>query len=206
MESKESVTFEITISEAGPEEMGFAAGVLARGMRDNPIHQAAMGRDSLVRMRTLERFFGRLLPLMRQAPICARRGDVIVGVLGMAPPGTCQPPPRHVACIAPAILRAGPARPVQTLRWIQEWNKRDPKERHWHLGPIAVEPALQGLGIGSRMMERFAGRMDAVGDAAYLKTDKAENVRFYERFGFEAIEEAMVLHKPNWFMRRAART
>lgn len=206
MESKDLVMFEVTIGEVAPAEMSSAARVLARGMRDNPIHQAAMGKDPLARMRTLERFFGRLLPLMQQTPICARRGGVIVGVLGLAPPGTCQPPIRHVARIAPAILRAGPARTVQTLRWIQEWKKRDPQERHWHLGPVVVEPELQGLGIGSRMMERFAERMDEAGEEAYLETDKAENVCFYERFGFEIIDEATVLHRPNWFMSRVGRT
>jgi GNAT superfamily N-acetyltransferase len=61
---------------------------------------------------------------------------------------------------------------------------------------------MRGLGIGSRLMEAFAERMDKVGEPAYLETDKPENVVFYERFGFEVVDEAVVLDTPNWFMRR----
>ena len=84
------------------------------------------------------------------------------------------------------------------------WRTRDPDEPHWHLGPVAVEPGLQGMGIGSQMMEEFARRMDRERAVAYLETDKLQNVMFYERFGFETIDERVVLGVPNWFMRRAA--
>jgi hypothetical protein len=40
----------------------------------------------------------------------------------------------------------------------------------------------------------------------YLETDKTENVRFYERFGFEVIGEEPVIGVPNWFMRRGPRS
>jgi hypothetical protein len=55
-------------------------------------------------------------------------------------------------------------------------------------------------------MERFVEIVDAAGEAAYLETDKVENVRFYEKFDFEVVEEATVLDTPNWFMSRSART
>ena len=86
------------------------------------------------------------------------------------------------------------------------WEKHDPNERHWHLGPVAVEPALQGMGVGSQMMERFCARMDDEGEMAFLETDKQVNVRFYERFRFQTIAEAEVLGNPNWFMRREPKT
>ena len=95
---------------------------------------------------------------------------------------------------------------LRALRMAAEWEKREPEERHWHLGPLAVEPGLQGMGIGSEMVERFCAKMDAAGDTAYLETDRRENVRLFERFGFEALEEAPVLGVPNWFMLRRART
>jgi hypothetical protein len=36
----------------------------------------------------------------------------------------------------------------------------------------------------------------------WLETDKAENVRLYERFGYVVVEQTDVLGVPNWFMRR----
>jgi hypothetical protein len=37
---------------------------------------------------------------------------------------------------------------------------------------------------------------------AYLETDRPENVRLYEKFGFVTTSEALVLGTPNWFMQR----
>lgn len=197
---------DVTVGVIGRNEMSYAAGVLARGMRDNPTHLAAFGRDPAQRMRTLERLFGSFLPIMQRSPVCARRGGEILGVLGLAPPGTCQPPPWQMVRLLPAVLRAGPVSMARTLRWDLHWMRRHPHEKHWHLGPVAVDPGMRGQGIGGRMMERFVEIVDAAGDAAYLETDKPENVRFYERFGFEVVDEATVLGTPNWFMSRVARS
>lgn len=180
---------EIALGEVGRAEAEAAAGVLARGMRDNPVNRAAFGENPLGREQTLERLFGALLPGMRHAP-----------------PGACKPTPRQAARLVPAVLRAGPPGMFRTFRWFVEWERRHPGEPHWHLGPVAVETALQGMGIGGLMMERFVEVVDAAGETAYLETDKPENVRFYERFGFEVTSEAAVLDTPNWFMWRSART
>ncbi len=47
--------------------------------------------------------------------------------------------------------------------------------------------------------------MAAAGEVAYLESDQASNVHFYERFGLETVGEQPVLGMPNWFMRRAPR-
>ncbi len=67
---------------------------------------------------------------------------------------------------------------------------------------MAVDAHLQGIGVGSKLMRSFCAKMDAAGEDAYLETDKPENVRFYERFGFEVIGEKEVLGNSNWFMLR----
>ncbi len=197
---------EVAISDMARHELAFGAGVLGRGMRDLPNVVAAYGDDPLRRMRIGERIFRTFVPMMKRPPLCARRGDWIVGVCGLAPPGSCQLTPSQKLRMIPALLRAGPGVLSRTLRWQGDWSGRDPKERHWHLGPVAVEPGLQGMGVGSQMMERFCARMDAEGDLAYLETETPENVRFYQRFGFETVEEAEVLGNPNWFMRREPKT
>ena len=47
-------------------------------------------------------------------------------------------------------------------------------------------------------------RLDDAGLLAYLETDKRENVRRYERFGFGVTAEADVIGVKNWFMTREA--
>jgi predicted N-acetyltransferase YhbS len=73
------------------------------------------------------------------------------------------------------------------------------------VGPVGVERDRQGQGIGGALLSAACARLDAAGAAAYLETDKAVNVAFYRRFGFETTGEAEVLGLPNWFMTRPAR-
>ena len=201
---------ELTIGPATRAEYGQVAGVLARGMRDNPIHVAAIGADPRRRERTLRRLFGALLEALAWPVLVARRPDgTIVGVCGMPPPGACQPTGRQrlrALRHLPAVLATGPRAAVRVARWQATWAARDPAERHWHLGPVAVDAGLQGLGIGSRLLEQFCARVDTTGEAAYLETDKPINVRFYDRFGFAVIGQQEVLGTPNWFMRRPPRS
>ncbi len=196
---------EVAISDMGRRELIFTAGVLGRGFRDNPNTVAVFGDDPLRRMRGMERVLGSYIPLMKHPPLVARRGDWIVGVCGMAPPGTCQLRLLRQLRFMPAMLRCGPVATARVFRIMSAWEKQNPKDRHWHLGPVAVEPALQGMGVGSQMMERFCAIVDEEGEMAYLETDKPENVHFYEKFGFVTLDEAEVLGVPNWFMRREAK-
>jgi hypothetical protein len=48
----------------------------------------------------------------------------------------------------------------------------------------------------------FCAQMDAARENAYLEIDRPENVRFYERFGFEVVDEEEVLGVSNYFMLR----
>jgi ribosomal protein S18 acetylase RimI-like enzyme len=67
---------------------------------------------------------------------------------------------------------------------------------------LAVEPRLQGMGIGSRILTEHCGRLDERGQVGYLETDKPGNVVLYERFGYEVIGEAEIIGVRNWFMLR----
>ncbi len=51
-------------------------------------------------------------------------------------------------------------------------------------------------------MQQEVGTVDDAREAAYLETDRPENVSFYERFGFEVTGEQRVIGVANWFMLR----
>jgi ribosomal protein S18 acetylase RimI-like enzyme len=192
----------VEVRDLGSHELIWGAGVAARGMRDNPIHVAAWGDDPRHRLKVSERMFRGLLPVLSHAPIAAWRNGHAVGVVGMSAPGVCPLSIRQMARMLPRQRPMRPADMRRTMSWLNVWRDIDPDEPHWHLGPVAVEPGLQGMGIGSQMMQEFATRMDRAGEIAYLETDKLQNVVFYERFGFETVDERLVLGVPNWFMRR----
>jgi GNAT superfamily N-acetyltransferase len=140
-----------------------------------------------------------------QQPIVALLEGDVVGVTGVAPPGSCRPTPAQRLRLLPRILALGPRTAGRVLAWTSRWGRHDPEEPHYHLGPLAVDAHRQRQGIGSLIMREHCRRLDASGDVGYLETDRIENVTFYERFGYEVIAEDLVLGVPNWFMRRGDR-
>jgi ribosomal protein S18 acetylase RimI-like enzyme len=193
----------VEVTPLTPADVAAAVGVLARGMRDNPIHVAVLGPDPERRERLLARMFDNLWRHWDQRrALCARRDGELVGVCGRLAPGACQLTPWQSMRMAPALAAGGPRTLTRSLRWVGAWGKRDPRERHEHLGPVAVDRHLQGLGIGSAMLAVHAEDLDMQRLTGWLETDKEANVRFYQRFGYEVVEQADVLGVPNWFMRR----
>ena len=180
-----------------------AVGVLARGMRDNPLHVAAYGDDPERRLRCHTLLMrGLFTAFGAQQPIGAWDGETLIGVTGSAPAGTCQPTARQRLRLLPTMAALGPRTAARVGQWLDAWGKRDPAEPHVHLGPLGVDAHLQGQGVGSLILAEHCRRLDAAGMLGYLETDKAENVRLYERFGYVVEAEAPVIGVPNWFMRR----
>ena len=81
---------EVEVRDLAPDDLATAVGVLARGMRDNPMHVAAFGDDAEARRRYLERVFTCLFRVKSsQAPIGAYGDDGLLGVTGIEPGGHC---------------------------------------------------------------------------------------------------------------------
>lgn len=62
-----------------------------------------------------------------------------------------------------------------------------PREPHWFLPMIGVDPARQGQGLGDQLMAHSLARVDAERLPAYLESSNPRNIPFYERHGFEAL-------------------
>lgn len=186
----------------GTDQVGQAAGVTARALRDNPT-SVAVSKDPLVRMEMFHRTFGDMLAGARIAGV--RRGAAVLGVAAAVPPGDC------IATMLPPEIRAMEV-PAQNAsdadRFLHMGSimaAHDVDEPHWHVGPVGVEPGFQGMGIGRAAMRLLCDEFDERGRLAWLETDKPENVRFYIGVGFEVVEEIPLLGEGNWFMRRDPR-
>jgi ribosomal protein S18 acetylase RimI-like enzyme len=131
--------------------------------------------------------------------------DRVVGVMRMVEWPRCQMSPVEKLRMLPIILGGPIGATLRALKGRAVWSKHDPKEHHWHLDPLVVAPEMQGRGIGSQLLERFCQHVDRAKQAAYLETDKSENVRLYERFGFSVVEEAPAIGVHTWFMWRSPR-
>lgn len=199
---------QLEVAALDAAETGQVLDVVSRGMRDNPVNVATFGEDPEVRRRRFRKLVAAMFSVSDLSHTLVARSEdgVVVGVCGMVPPGTCRPDLGQQLRLLPSLLSLGPRVAGRLVRWMGAWQRHDPTERHWHLGPLAVDAHLQGQGVGSHMMRAFCARMDAAGEDAYLETDKLVNVRFYERFGFEVVGEQEVLGVPNWFMFRRAQS
>jgi ribosomal protein S18 acetylase RimI-like enzyme len=194
------------LRELRRDELYLAAQLLGRGMCDNPMNVMTFGiahRER--RSRAMARFFPPVLQglLARGLIMGAFDNACLVGVCVAACPRRCQPKTIEKLRVLPAIVFGNPIpTPLRVLKWVGEWSRRDPKEPHWHLGPIAVDWGLQRRGIGSALLSRFCADMDGKVALSYLETDRSENVGFYQRFGFSVVAKAEVLGITNWFMSR----
>jgi len=81
-----------------------------------------------------------------------------------------------------------------------------PDEPHWYLPLIGVDPARQGGGYGSAMLQHALGQCDDERLPAYLESTNPRNIPLYERHGFEVMGEIRIGNCPPIFpMLRAAR-
>lgn len=195
----------VEVGDARPEEVGEAIAVVARAMSTSPMPRAVIGPDPARCRRHLSRFFTRLYQVARhQRPLVARLEGRVIASTNDLVGGACRFGARERLRALLDVVVTPPPITVRSLRWLAEWERRDPDAPHSHYGPFGVEPDFQGRGIGSLVMAEYTRRLDAAGEHAYLETDKPENVALYGRFGFEVVEEAEVLGVANWFMWRPA--
>ena len=88
-----------------------------------------------------------------------------------------------------------------------EWHRQLAPEPHWYLMILGVDPPHQGRGVGGELMQPVLAQCDRDGLPAYLETQKARNVPFYRKHGFEVLRETEAPSGgPHWWlMKRAPR-
>lgn len=188
---------DLAISELRQRDTREAARALSLAMVSCPIHLAVFqGGDEETR-RVQEQMFDRLLRHYAGLVYVARLEGQVVGVLRMR---ACQGREASEPQAGDGDLQDTATR---VAHWQAVWAQHDPKQPHWHLGPVGVPPAFQGSGIGTALMQHFCREVDARGAAAYLETDQSKNVRFYRKFGFQVIDEADIFDVKNYFMWRS---
>jgi ribosomal protein S18 acetylase RimI-like enzyme len=173
-----------------------SAEVLSRAMLDNPLHMTVFQGNGESERLEIERMFYELFLDLPGIVFLAKESHRIVGVMRMK------------SCAGRKISDESREQADESdinyrkFVWHREWSNRDPKEQHWHLGPIGVLPSHRRLGIGSKLMERFCEEVDNCSANSYLETDLDENVRFYEKFGFKVVARSNIFEVENRYMSR----
>jgi ribosomal protein S18 acetylase RimI-like enzyme len=81
---------------------------------------------------------------------------------------------------------------ADVLASFEQMDRTHPKQPHWYLPMIGVEPNAQGAGLGGALMRHAVARCDAQGALAYLESSNPRNIPLYQRHGFEAMGEIQV--------------
>jgi ribosomal protein S18 acetylase RimI-like enzyme len=112
------------------------------------------------------------------------------------PPGI-QPEEEALA----GVLRASVAgeRQAAVFAVFEQMGRYHPREPHWYLPLIGVDPAHQGRGHGSALLRHVLGRCDRDRMPAYLESTNPANIPLYERHGFRVLATIQVGSSPPIF-------
>jgi ribosomal protein S18 acetylase RimI-like enzyme len=180
-----------TIDTLQRDKLAGASGVLARAFDDDPVFRflyPTPRRRHLACRGFLHSIARDALPF---GEVWAAFDGVVVAAAGWLPEGT-YPPTRWRAArllmsawstvLTPHTFRDG-------LRYLSETEKLHPKEPHWYLAVIGVEPTRQGEGLGGKLLAAVLDPLDRKGIPAYLETSTEANVAWYRHHGFEVQNE-----------------
>jgi ribosomal protein S18 acetylase RimI-like enzyme len=193
-------SMKIELQKYSPALIDGTVATLADAFVTNPLHISAFGPNRLDQNRLFFRIG--LRHMFVGAGVVALVDDVVRGYVHHNPWPHCLPAPEQVPTAAATVLKPlGDAIP-KIVAWFARWSHLDPDEPHIHLGPIGVSPEFQGQGIGSALMNRYIEHLAEEEAAGYLETDRQENVKFYEKFGFRVTREEDVIGAHVWYMWR----
>ena len=82
---------------------------------------------------------------------------------------------------------------------LEQMSEALPKQPHWHLAFIGVDPAHHGKGIGAALLAYALETIDENGLHSYLESSNPRNIPLYERYGFEVSREIRVGGSPPVF-------
>ena len=200
---------EVSVIGLTHAQLAEAVGVLARSYQDHP-NFIDFFPDERVRARALLHVCtaGLRDALGFGHVYAAMRGGELVGVAAWLPPGAFPLSPQRGLRALPDLVRILARAPRSTRRLLQFMTNvtgRHPAQPYWYLEDVGVEPLVQGLGVGTQLLEPVLSLADAARQLCYLETQTEQNVAWYSKLGFE-VRDAEISFTPggppNWTMIR----
>jgi GNAT superfamily N-acetyltransferase len=186
---------ELVPLEAKGHDLQDAALVAARAFHDDPFFEF-LDRHAVTRARGLALFWrATIAAAAPKATItAARRPDDgrILGLSVVVAPGDWPlsvPSQGRQLAGAFRALAIRPRALLRGARYLFSIEAAHPKEEHWYLLLLVVDPSVQRGGIGGMLQQEMLRRADSDGLDCYLETQKRDNVAYYGRFGYELTRE-----------------
>jgi ribosomal protein S18 acetylase RimI-like enzyme len=196
-----------TVRRAVRDETLRVAATLARAFDSDPQMQWVLPDDSR-RVPIAERGFELYLRRLWFAQDECYTTDAVAGVAIWNLPGKWHVSILGQLRLLPAMTRIYRRFLPRVARAITALESNHPKERHYYLPFVGVDPDWQGRGIGSALLRPVLDRCDSEAMPAYLEASTPRNRALYERHGFGVIEEFQLGPgaPPLWRMWRTPRT
>jgi ribosomal protein S18 acetylase RimI-like enzyme len=165
------------------EDVPALARSLARAFDDDPVAAFSNPRASSRERRLAFFFTGRMESLIDDE-LCFCDEERTGAALWAAPDRWHVPPREQLRA-----LRLMSRRAVHATVGFARMERIHPKEPHFYLSVLGVDPHAQGRGVGSRLLAPMLERCDREGVPAYLESSKERNVEYYGRHGFRVTGE-----------------
>lgn len=169
-------------------DLGDIIDVLARAFTDDPMHRWMFQQAG-----DYDRANRRLVEFFARAYFAVGNTYVDDGGRGAAlwsPPDLPGITADNVGNLIEVFHQEIPADDAaDKLGQMAEFEARNPREPHFHLGMVGVDPAAQGRGHGAALLDPVVRMIEAEGHMAALEASNPRHVGFYERLGFEIHSE-----------------
>lgn len=194
---------------AGTVDVPAIARVLGRAFEDDPFNAWMFPDPAELAIRSrrlyaIEAGF-EYLPHGR-VEVAELRGRVVGAALWGTPETSPLTAARALLRSAPHFAALfDPNRLPLVLRGMAMLGASAPDTPHWYLSELGTDPDVRGAGAGVALLRSGLRRADDSGHPVHLESSKAENLPFYERFGFRTTAEITVPEGPTLYaMRREA--
>jgi GNAT superfamily N-acetyltransferase len=199
---------EVAVTPMQYEQIRVTSEVLARAFLDSPITSYLLPKERarIVVMRGF--FIGGLVDAFKHGEAWVATVDgTVVGAGTCHPPGAYPPGAGRTLRQGLHLLAVSPMAPgalFKALRYLRAVEAVHPKDEHWYLATLGVDPPHQGKGYGGRLLDAVLPRTDEGGMPTYLETDKERNLAFYARHRFTETDKVTPAEgaPPTWTMWR----
>ncbi len=197
---------DIAIGNGRPGDVADTARCIARAFATDPLMQVFFPGPAVGRNASVARFMGLLMRarLAIGAPCLVAAGSGRIGgiVMGYAPDHAAWP--EDVQAEWGGFVASTPNLGDRFEDYDRATAPYEQSRPHHYLGVLAVDPDLQGAGLGARLIGAFCALADSDPASAgvALDTSNPDNLAWYARFGFRVLGSGPVGPATVWSLFR----
>jgi GNAT superfamily N-acetyltransferase len=162
-------------------------------LEDDPFYRsicAPYEADSARRRAVLAKYFDYSIQEGRELGRCVHLADAARGVAVWLLPQTPEVESRAAqqkrTFLHAALSAEGCANYHRIIEFMSAQSATLVDDAAWYLSIVAVDPAVQGHGLGRKLLQPTLEEADRAGVTCYLETFSQRNLSFYQRLGFAA--------------------